>query len=333
MAYIGHARLGSFASGQFQEFCSRCEKMKKQFRYYSSTSVLILPLIVVFVLIIGINFVLLIWNERSICDVLDGSQCQNPSLFGVPNLAKQTVSPVQHLSAIRQHKHFGISSTSPSKLKTILYWNAWNREMGDQPLVKAGCPVTACLFTSDLTLLNQSDVVLFSVETTPDFVVDRMPHQRFVFFVMESPTNTENHPILRENRTRYNYFNWTMTYRRDSDIVLRDFLGGIELKRPPNDQQYPVRYRPGFDETKQFNVNRPKFSSVDTMRRQSMKRVNLETLTTNVNDSSGHLPVWLKSKTKLVAWFVSHCDTPIQREEYARQLGQHVPVDLSLIHI
>ena len=36
----------------------------------------------------------------------------------------------------------------------------------------------------------------------------------------------------------------------------------------------------------------------------------------------------IKGKTKMVAWFVSHCSTEIRREEYARQLGQHVPVDI-----
>ena len=30
----------------------------------------------------------------------------------------------------------------------------------------------------------------------------------------------------------------------------------------------------------------------------------------------------------MVTWFVSHCSTEIRREEYARQLGQYVPVDI-----
>ena len=35
-----------------------------------------------------------------------------------------------------------------------------------------------------------------------------------------------------------------------------------------------------------------------------------------------------KRKNKLVAWFVSHCSTPSQREEYVRQLSQLIPVDI-----
>jgi hypothetical protein len=36
----------------------------------------------------------------------------------------------------------------------------------------------------------------------------------------------------------------------------------------------------------------------------------------------------IQSKSKMVTWFVSHCSTSIRREEYARQLGQYVPVDI-----
>lgn len=211
------------------------------------------------------------------------------------------------------------TSPSSSKVKTILYWNSWDPTMGDEPLIKAQCPVTACLFTPDLTLFNQSDIVLISIETTPDFLVNRLPHQRFVFFVMESPTNTLQLPLLQNNRTRYNYFNWTMSYRRDSDIVLRDFLGAVVSKKH-RDHQYPPRNE------RQSNTT-IKLSSVDTLKRLVMTRVNR----TKTNETAGQVSIinpWVRKKSKLVAWFVSHCDTPIQREEYARQLGQHVPVDV-----
>ena len=36
----------------------------------------------------------------------------------------------------------------------------------------------------------------------------------------------------------------------------------------------------------------------------------------------------VKSKTKLVAWFVSHCQTKSMRENYIRQLMSHIPVDV-----
>ena len=35
---------------------------------------------------------------------------------------------------------------------------------------------------------------------------------------------------MNDSRIRNNYFNWTMTYRSDSDIVIRDIYGGLEPK-------------------------------------------------------------------------------------------------------
>ena len=60
--------------------------------------------------------------------------------------------------------------------------------MGDQPLVDAKCPETRCIFTDDLTLFDQSDVVLLYINTLAikDLPTHRFPHQRFVFYAMES---------------------------------------------------------------------------------------------------------------------------------------------------
>ncbi len=225
----------------------------------------------------------------------------------------------------------------PNQIKTILFWGAFNAYMGDRVLMRGNCPVKNCLFTPDVTLLDQSDIVVFSVETTPDFIVDRLPHQRFVFFIMESATTSKDIPILHDNRTRYNYFNWTMSYRRDSDVVLRDFLGGMVAKKPynlPKDgNNYYHRYPPGTVKhiaRRQLSFNEePKLSSVETMEKEYKMKIALKT-TLNVTDIDYKKPVpaWIKGKNKLVAWYVSHCDTYIQREEYARQLGKYIPVDI-----
>jgi alpha-1,3-fucosyltransferase len=40
------------------------------------------------------------------------------------------------------------------------------------------------------------------------------------------------------------------------------------------------------------------------------------------------IKTFLKGKTKLFAWSLSNCFTPIQREEYVQQLSQYIPVDI-----
>lgn len=127
------------------------------------------------------------------------------------------------------------------KVKIILLWNKWNPSMSSQPLVEALCPVTACIFTPERSFLNQSHVVLFfeSNDTTINPIPGhRLSHQRFVFvarqpFVTKSNSHSLNHTrsiLTNDKRTRFHFFNWTMTYRRDSDIVLLDTLGNTVRK-------------------------------------------------------------------------------------------------------
>ncbi|KZS12668.1 alpha-(1,3)-fucosyltransferase C [Daphnia magna] len=171
------------------------------------------------------------------------------------------------------------NSTSRS-FKLILMWSTWMSTMADEPLVKARCPVTSCLFTSDMSLIHQSDVVVLYIDTLTDVPMNRQPHQRFVFAQLESPANTKLDTIS-DPRLRYDYFNWTMTYRRDSDVILRDYYGSL------------------------------------------VKISNSTTRIIKQNEAT-----LIRSKTKLVAWFVAHCTTPIRREEYVRQLSQFVTVDI-----
>ena len=93
-------------------------------------------------------------------------------------------------------------------------------DLGHQPLIDAHCPVTNCLITDDIKYLNQSDVVVFDIQTMIDAPGRRFPHQRYVFYNNEAPTVINMLPFM-DSRIRYNFFNWTMTYRSDSDIVHR----------------------------------------------------------------------------------------------------------------
>lgn len=190
--------------------------------------------------------------------------------------------------------------SSPSAVKIILLWSTWSSTMADEPLVKARCPVTSCMFTADLSLVNQSDVVVLYVDTLTDFPLNRQPHQRFVFAQLESPDNTKMSTI-NDPRLRYDYFNWTMTYRRDSDVYLRDYYGSVSVKRK----------------------NGTRITTTTNSRSQH------ERVTPNKSSHSNQeMETLISGKSKLVAWFVAHCSTPIRREEYVRQLRQFVAVDI-----
>lgn len=122
-------------------------------------------------------------------------------------------------------------SSSSRSTKTILLWNAPQRietlifGSGSDVFSAHGCQVSDCeIFNSRFQYphrtLDSYDAIIFNfndeyvLDQWPKFV--RQPHQRFILLTQEAP------PSLRyyNFESFRNYFNWTMTYRMDSDIPM-----------------------------------------------------------------------------------------------------------------
>lgn len=85
-------------------------------------------------------------------------------------------------------------------------------------MTQLSCPFLAdyCDVTTDNYLLPKADAVVFHIRNDIDRERAnkyRRPDQRFVFTLWESPTYT---PDLKSFN---HFFNWTMTYRYQSDII------------------------------------------------------------------------------------------------------------------
>ncbi len=175
--------------------------------------------------------------------------------------------------------------------------------MGWAPFIKAKCRTNsrrfACMTTSDRSFFNHSDAILFhgrdlnSNDLPPPSW--RLPHQHYIFLLHESPVNT-NLNMLRDQFK--NYFNRTMTYRRDSDFVDLHPYGRIKC----NDT-----------------------SSSSTCR-------DFPRISNDPQNSSDSTPVNVKidisEKNRTVAWFVSNCQVNSKRELLVRKLSLHIPVDI-----
>ncbi|CAH1799921.1 unnamed protein product, partial [Owenia fusiformis] len=75
------------------------------------------------------------------------------------------------------------------------------------------CPEYKCTLTSNKTLYNESDAVIFhriGLGNTPPI---KHPHQAWIFFLMESPSNYPHIPSNYNDK-----FNWTATFMRVSDV-------------------------------------------------------------------------------------------------------------------
>ncbi len=118
-----------------------------------------------------------------------------------------------------------------STTKTILLWNAPQRietlifGSGRDTFQKHGCPVTDCeIFNSQHQYpekpLDSYDAIIFNFND--EYILNRWPkferkaNQRFVFLTQEAPPSLEDYNIKHLK----DYFNWTMSYRRDSDVPL-----------------------------------------------------------------------------------------------------------------
>ena len=88
-----------------------------------------------------------------------------------------------------------------------------------------------------------------------------------------------------------------MTHRRNSDVYVAKEYGAIVPKYPTHPDQLPDELPPGtlpLDPAVLLNRKYPQ----------------------------------LANKTKMVAWFASHCPTHSQREDYVKELAKHVQVDI-----
>ncbi|GFQ82376.1 alpha-(1,3)-fucosyltransferase C [Trichonephila clavata] len=156
--------------------------------------------------------------------------------------------------------------------KTILLWTTF---FGDPNFVpgysKLGCPFPKCFVTSNRSYLNQSDALIFHLRDIDlkDIPTYRRPRQVWILLHHESP----HHTPLDLLKQLDGLFNWTATYRSDSEISLSPTL----KKRDKEDT---------------------------------------------------HIDNFVHNKKKMVAWLVSNCKTPSNREGFVLELKKTVPIDI-----
>lgn len=209
--------------------------------------------------------------------------------------------------------------TPPSqKMKRILFWTTFfhwkdfDFGMGQEPFVRAGCRVTNCMTTDDRNFLNDSDALLFhpiNYDPVGDVPPHRNPHQRYVFLFYEAETSGRIYPVFQHPAAREGFFNWTMTYRRDSDVYSPQPYGILRRKNRTSSildrETLPVQLAPGL--------------------LPPDPAVFLETLMNNTNSSGRSDDNLVSKKTKKIAWFVSKCWTQSRRENFFRQLFEFYP--------
>ena len=180
--------------------------------------------------------------------------------------------------------------------KRILLWNKvfnedniFGIELSKDILRTVGCSVWQCDIITDRNsyAIESYDAVIFNQRqwTPMDLPPHRSAHQRYIFWINESPGwRYANTYSMTE------YFNWTMTYRWDSDIV--QTFGRVTL----------------INSTVSAN-----FSNLQT----------INSLLGKTKDSTNYAI----GKSKKVAWLVSSSKSLSGRNQFVRQLKKFISVD------
>jgi len=150
--------------------------------------------------------------------------------------------------------------------------------------------VWQCETSDDRHNVSTYDAVLFHLRswTRTDLPRRRSAHQRYVFWSIESAAWR----YIDTNKMR-NFFNWTMTYRWDSDIVTS--YGWIE---PNGNGSAPLHPNP-----------------------EEMERYLDEPSPVN----------YAEGKTKMAAWFVSNCNSQSGRQDLVKHLKKYLKLHLLII--
>jgi len=267
-------------------------KSASKYKLNKGNKILIIPLFWIFIWMLSRCFIRSDVDLNSIETLLSTSPTPEDDI-------EISLRPPHVLSsAPMQRNAFNFNSS-----KKILYFNNyfhltdWRFGFGNSPFISNGCPQTNCYVTNDRKMLGSLadfDAILFHARDMDKRVIQvpsqerRKSNQRYVFFLMESPLNDG---LNYTNKRFHDFFNWTMTYRMDSDIP-RPY-GWFSEKNslqfyPPADHKW-IQPKP-LTEVQKKNHAHP--------------------------------------KKKLVAWMVSNCNTHSNREDYVELLKKYIPVDV-----
>ncbi|KAL8558278.1 hypothetical protein ACOMHN_063972 [Nucella lapillus] len=165
------------------------------------------------------------WRQRT------GSRKDNstPNFLSSPFLRQKSVK-TENNSHRKQH-----TDVLQNRTKLILFYNMprWFLKKGSMDF--SDCLAQGCSLTTNRSLLSQADVVIFHIF----FFRDKQPPkhrprgQIWVAFGLEPPYALGSNMLTREWSRA---FNWTMTYRVDSDLFLP--YGKLAYRGAQKDKNY-----------------------------------------------------------------------------------------------
>ncbi|CAF0938105.1 unnamed protein product [Adineta ricciae] len=168
-----------------------------------------------------------------------------------------------------------------------------------QRMTSLYCPFLSdrCDITHDFSRFLQADAVVYHLRDGIDMnraKEKRLPNQRFVFALWESPAHTPNLQSYRQ------FFNWTMSYRFESHVITSYYSGNAYVHTSSD------YYRAMLNEN-------------------STRKLNLKT---RLPDHRPSDEVLQKKKLGTAAALISNCGGSSKRLEFIRGLQRYIDVKI-----
>ncbi|KAG6440305.1 alpha-(1,3)-fucosyltransferase C isoform X2 [Manduca sexta] len=188
------------------------------------------------------------------------------------------------------------TSKLPKNLKYMLLWTRedfapfYFFENGQRAFLRNNCSVINCYVTGDRKFfdgdLTKFDAIAFNGRNMKpwDLPNNRTMAQKYIYFNMES---ADNYPVC--NKRFDNFFNWTATYKLDSDIPFAY-----------------LQIRNNFGEIVGPKINMNWLEDLPEIDEEYSYR--------------------LLNKSKAAAWFVSNCNSRSGRKEFVEKLQKALEV-------
>lgn len=170
---------------------------------------------------------------------------------------------------------------------------------------RENCPVDRCQITHDH---DEADVLVFqNSDVFYEPAKWRRKDQVWIAYLLESPVHTFDKKFKRKHRGNHE-FNWTATYRADSDIVA------------PYSKFVPYE-----DQLDRYNLLKRTRAPLTDARDADTTRKHMEEVYAL---TSSHQRSLIRGKKGKVAWLASNCNAANNRLEYARELSEFIQVDI-----
>ncbi|KAL7011759.1 hypothetical protein ACKWTF_014432 [Chironomus riparius] len=225
------------------------------------------------------------------------------SIFLYQNIESYRDNQITNFKFQVPFKNIPKTSQRNESTKYILFWTSWwnfdywhmgASVLGEDYLKSIDCPVTNCIFSHNRTFLPQStdfDALIFHMGSMND--IDDLPAFRRddqIYIVANEEAPFYSRPDLK---TEDYFFNMTFTYRLNSDIFWNYGL----------------------------------FADIETSSIVAPSR-DVKWKKPEIVDDPELLKFIKTSKTKMAAWFSSHCGVASNRENLAKKIQEFMQVDI-----